>query len=141
MSNRTRFRGVALAAALLGPASAFAAQPVTGNWLTEDGKAVVQIASCGKTVCGRIVKLLKPVPGKPATDAANPDPKKRGNPIVGTYILTDFVDAGSLWKGRIYNPETGKTYNAKIARNPDGTLKVQGCVAFLCKGPTWQPAR
>jgi uncharacterized protein (DUF2147 family) len=133
---------VIVSAAFLGStATAFAAQPVTGNWLTEENKALVRIEACGKTVCGKIVKVLKPTPGKPTMDIANPDPTKRKNPIEGTYILTDFTDAGALWKGKIYNPDSGKTYNAKLTRNPDGTLKVEGCIAFLCKGPTWQPAR
>ena len=58
----------------------------------------------------------------------------------GTVILSDLVDAGDVWKGRIYNPESGKTYTVKIKRGADGCLKVEGCVAFICQGPTWQPA-
>lgn len=129
------------AASLIVATPGFAAQPVIGNWITEDGKALVHIDFCGKAVCGKIAKLLKLDPSKPLTDTSNPDPRKRNNPLEGTYILTGFVDAGSLWKGKIYNPDSGKTYNAKLMRNADGTLKVEGCVAFLCKGPTWQPAR
>ncbi len=131
-----------LAALLIGSASgAVAATPVTGTWITDEGKALVRIEPCGPAVCGRIVKILKHEPGKPTTDIANPDPSKRRNLIEGSFILTGFTDAGSIWKGKIYNPDSGKTYTAKLARNPDGTLKVEGCVAFLCRGPTWQPAR
>lgn len=141
MTGSKGLRAAALAAVLLGPVPAFAAEPVTGNWLTEESKALVQIEACGKTICGKIVKVLKPTPGRPTTDLANPDPRLRSHPIAGTYILTGFVDAGSLWKGKIYDPQSGKTYAGKLMRNPDGSLKVQGCIAFMCKGPTWQPAR
>lgn len=133
--------GAAALAALFVSTAAIAATPVTGTWMTEDGKALVRIEPCGSAICGRIVKVLRRAPGAPTTDIANPDPAKRNNPIEGTFILTGFKDAGSLWKGKIYNPESGKTYNAKLTRNADGTLKVEGCVAFLCRGPIWTPAR
>lgn len=131
-----------VAALLIGSASgAIAAAPVTGTWITDEGKALVRIEPCGQAICGRIIKILRHEPGKPTTDIANPDPSRRRNPIEGSFILTGFTDAGSVWKGKIYNPDSGKTYAAKLARKPDGTLKVEGCVAFLCRGPTWQPAR
>jgi uncharacterized protein (DUF2147 family) len=133
--------GIAIIATLLWPAlPAYSAQPVAGRWLTEDSKALVQIEPCGKAICGRIVRVLKPQPGHSKIDVNNPDPQKRNNPIEGTYILTDFVDAGSQWKGKIYNPESGKTYNARLTREADGSLKVEGCIAFLCTGPLWHPA-
>ncbi|SDD78722.1 Uncharacterized conserved protein, DUF2147 family [Sphingomonas sp. YR710] len=139
--NIMGFGGIALAATLLALAlPAYSARPVTGRWLTEDSKAMVQIEPCGKAVCGRIVRVLKPQPGRSKFDINNPDPKKRSNPIEGTYILTDLVDAGTQWKGRIYNPESGKSYNARLTREADGSLKVEGCIAFLCTGPLWQPA-
>ncbi|MGU3389788.1 DUF2147 domain-containing protein [Sphingomonas sp. M1A8_2b] len=140
--GRLAVMATALIGALIGTASsAIAATPVTGTWITDEGKALVRIAPCGDAICGTIVKVLKHEPGKPTTDSANPDPSKRSNPIEGTVILNGFTDAGSIWKGKIYNPDSGKTYTAKLAKNPDGTLKVEGCVAFLCRGPTWQPAR
>lgn len=140
--KNTLFCGAALAgASLFLAAPAQAAQPITGNWLTEEGKALVQIGPCGKAVCGKIVKVLKHTPGRPGTDIANPDPKLRSRSIEGLSILTDFADAGSLWKGNIYDPESGKTYSSKLTRNPDGTLKVQGCIMFFCKTQTWRPAK
>lgn len=140
MFTPTTFGAAALASLFISTA-AMAATPVTGTWITEGGKAMVRIEPCGDAICGRIVKVLLREPGKPTTDIANPDPTKRNNPIEGTFILTGFKDAGALWKGKIYNPDSGKTYNAKLTRNADGTLKVEGCVAFLCRGPIWTPAR
>ncbi|ETI64861.1 hypothetical protein C100_05110 [Sphingobium sp. C100] len=130
---------VAVSALVALPAQA--AQPVTGRWATVDGKAIVNIAPCGKQLCGRIEKIVKPTPGRPHTDIKNPDPTLRSRPLVGLALLSDFSDAGDIWKGTIYDPESGKSYNSKVSRNGDGTLKVQGCIAFFCKTQTWTPVR
>jgi uncharacterized protein (DUF2147 family) len=118
-----------------------AAQPIAGKWITEDGSALVQLGPCSAASCGRIVTVLKPRPGAPATDVNNPDANLRNRTIVGLPILSGFSDAGSDWRGRIYDPRTGKTYKSIVARSPDGTLKVKGCIAFLCQTQTWKPAR
>lgn len=120
---------------------AHAAQPIAGRWATVDGKAIVAIAPCGKQMCGRIEKIVKPTPGRPQTDINNPNAALRSKPLVGLALLSDFRDAGDIWKGTIYDPESGKSYNSKVSRNPNGTLKVQGCIAFFCKTQTWTPIR
>ncbi|MFB0872398.1 MULTISPECIES: DUF2147 domain-containing protein [unclassified Sphingobium] len=120
---------------------AYAAQPVTGRWATVDGKAIVAIGPCGKQLCGRIERIVKPTPGRPQTDIKNPDPALRSKPLVGLALLSGFEDAGDIWKGTIYDPESGKSYASKVSRNPNGTLKVQGCIAFFCKTQTWTSVR
>jgi uncharacterized protein (DUF2147 family) len=139
---RTGIRtGLFMAAALIATTPLHAAQPIGGRWATVEGKAIVEIAPCGNNVCGRIVKIVKPTPGRPHTDVENPDPKLRGKPLEGLAILSNFSDGGSHWKGTIYDPESGKSYNSKVSRNGDGTLKVQGCIAFFCKTQTWTPVK
>ncbi len=127
--------------ALIAATPSHAAQPISGRWLTVEGKAIVEIASCGNSVCGRIARIVKPTPGRPHTDTNNPDPKLRNKPLEGLAILSSFSDAGAHWKGTIYDPESGKSYNSKVSRNGDGTLKVQGCIAFFCKTQTWTPMK
>lgn len=122
-------------------APSYAAQPISGRWLTVEGKAIVEIASCGNSMCGRITRIVKPTPGRPHTDIQNPDPKLRGKPLEGLAILSGFGDIGAHWKGTIYDPESGKSYNSKVSRNGDGTLKVQGCIAFFCKTQIWTPMK
>lgn len=131
---------MAAAAAIL-PAAASATQPISGRWITVGGKAIVQITPCGAAMCGRIDKILKPEPGRPHTDIKNPDAALRDRPLVGLALLSGFKQAGEHWKGTIYDPESGRSYNSKASRNPDGTLKVQGCVAFICRTQIWTPAR
>lgn len=110
--------------------------PVTGHWLTEGGKALVEIAPCGTRICGRIVKILKPLPGRPETDFNNPDDKLKTRPLQGISILTGFTADSDRWRGRIYDPESGKTYRSELSRDGAG-LKVKGCISFFCKTQAW----
>jgi uncharacterized protein (DUF2147 family) len=63
----------ALLLAGFGVAPAFAqgmATP-TGRWITADNQAVIQIAPCGKNLCGQIVRLaLRPKTGREGRNAA-----------------------------------------------------------------------
>lgn len=122
-------------------APAFAAQPVTGRWLTDDRKAIVEIGPCGKTLCGRIARILAPTPEGPPRDTNNPDPKLRGRPIQGLAVLTGFTADGEVWRGRIYSPEEGKTYRSVLQLGGNGALKVKGCIAIICRTVIWTRAR
>ena len=134
-------RSAAAGLSLLIAGAASAAVPINGRWITDDGSAIVTVAPCGGQTCGRITTVLKEAPGAPKVDAGNPDPALRTRPIVGLPILTSFVDKGDDWRGRIYDPRNGKTYKSIVRRNADGTLKVQGCIAFFCQTQTWRPVR
>ena len=119
-----------------------AAVPVTGKWTTAEHDSVIEIGSCGATVCGKVLRVMRMMPdGKAPIDRNNPDPALRTRPVQGMMILTGFTDGGSLWNGRIYDPKSGKSYKSKLNRNPDGTLTVQGCVAFFCQAFKWTPAK
>ncbi len=134
-------RALLVAGALLAAATASAATPIAGRYVTEDGSGIIEIGRCGPSVCGRLVKVLKARPGAPMTDVNNGDPALRSRPIVGLPILTGFTDHGDDWRGRIYDPRNGKSYKSIVSREADGTLKVQGCIAFLCQTQLWKPVR
>jgi uncharacterized protein (DUF2147 family) len=134
--------GLALAAA-----PALAADPVQGEWLVQSGKARVRIAPCADRadrLCGLVSWLKAPLgdDGRPVRDANNPDPSLRTRPVIGLPLIRDFRNAGAgRWTGgRIYDPETGKSYNSKLRLNPDGTLKVEGCILVVCQAQTWRRA-
>ena len=80
-------------------------------------------------------------PGAAATDVNNKNAALRSRTIVGMPVLSEFTDGGSDWRGRIYDPKSGKTYKSILKREADGTLKVQGCIAFFCRTQRWTPAR
>jgi len=46
-----------------------------------------------------------------------------------------------MWKGKIYDPTSGKTYDSKVSRNADGTLSVSGCYLIFCQSQTWTPMK
>lgn len=119
---------------------AHAATPIAGRWLTEERTAIVTVAPCGTALCGRITTLLKGPPSGPPVDSNNPDPQLRGRPLQGLLVLSQFVDKGGDWRGRIYDPKSGKTYKSIVKREASG-LKVQGCIAFFCRTQHWAPAR
>ena len=137
-------RALVLAAAVaLTAAPAFAADPVEGEWLTQTGSGKVRIAPCPgqpARMCGTIV-WVRP-PNANAKDANNPDPKLRTRPVLGLPMLWGFkaTAAGKWAGGKIYDPESGKTYSSKLTANANGTLKVEGCILMVCQAQTWKRA-
>jgi len=125
----------------LASSAAMAADPA-GTWLSEDGGTKVQIANCGGKLCGTVVWLNRPTDpstGKPKTDSLNPDPGKRGRPLLGLQVVHGLTSNGpDTWSGQIYNADDGKTYQAHVMVVSTSAMKVEGCVlAVLCKGQTW----
>lgn len=113
---------------------------LAGDWRTEDGSALVRIGACGNTICGRVVRVL--APNAPPNDAQNPNRALRSRPLVGVAVLSDFARnrSGDL-EGSAYDPKSGRSYRSYLSLNADGTLRVTGCVAFICRSQTWRRAR
>lgn len=137
---RTLLIAAGLTLALTGPAAA--ADPVEGEWLTVGGSGKVRITRCtgqADRLCGALIWLKNPADAK-GTDLNNPDPKLKTRPLIGLPMLHGFkVAAPGRWNGgKIYDPGSGKTYSSKLSVNPDGTLKVEGCVAVICQAQTWR---
>jgi uncharacterized protein (DUF2147 family) len=118
---------------------------ILGSWLTENGKAMVEISREGDLYQGRISWLKEPLypeddekgmGGLPKVDRENPDPDLRDRPILGMPFVTGFRYAGKgEWKeGRIYDPEEGKTYKSKMRLEEDGILKVRGFIGISLLG-------
>ena len=121
---------------------AAAAPSVAGRWLTDDGKAIVEIAACGRQMCGRIARVLDTGPDVPATDINNPDSRRRTRPLVGLPILWGFDRGEAAWEGgQAYDPKTGNSYDARLRLNADGSLRVTGCVLVVCRSKRWTRAR
>ena len=115
---------------------AMADSGANGMWLMENGKVTVRISSCGGNLCGTIVGLKKPrdKEGRPKRDKDNPNPGLRNRPVIGLTILNGLSPEGDdRWSGTIYNPDDGNTYDSDVMLVNSRTLKVKGCVAFVCK--------
>lgn len=107
------------------PTAAPAAAPPDPNspigvWLTEEKEGKVRIEQCGGNLCGYSV-----------------DAKSNQN---GEQVLIDMKPGKDLkWSGRIFDPNTGSSYDSTIALKGTGTLRVQGCAfgGMFCGGQTW----
>ena len=133
---------VALSLALAPLSAAAAAPSVEGLWRTDDGSAVVEIAACGQQMCGRIARVLATGADVPRTDVNNPDPARRTRQLVGLLILSGFEARRAAWEdGKAYDPKSGKSYDATLRLNTDGSLRVTGCVLFICQSVRWTRSR
>lgn len=128
-------------------AAAAEADAILGLWqtdATDKGYAHVEITRRDGLYEGRIVWLSEPdfpsgdpEAGRPKADRLNPDPELRGQPILGLQLMTGFRFADDTWKGgRIYDPETGKTYKCGIKLGADGILRVRGFIGISLLGRT-----
>lgn len=137
-----------LAAILLLATSAWAgSDSIVGTWLNGDKDAHIQISKCGDTYCGKIVWLKEPnypagskdgTPGTPKLDDKNPDAARKKTPLMGLEMVKGFQFAGDeSWKGgTVYDPKTGKTYNAKAKLVSPNDLDLRGFVGISMFGRT-----
>lgn len=126
-------------ALLAWPHTALAApMDVSGLWQTESGGAHINIADCGDgTPCGTLV-WLNPAENAGAVDAQNPDEALRDTPLIGLKMLWGFKVKKEGWKsGKIYDPESGKTYGSRLKVSDDGILRVKGCIGPICQTQKW----
>ena len=118
--------GIALVASM-GLVSLPAFADITGNWLSEkndEGKQVsVEIFNCGEKICGKI------------TEIHNSDKTTLiGKPIIENMNKKSDTNYSG---GRIYAADEDKWYKSKIKVEDANTLKVSGCVAFICRSQIW----
>ncbi|UZE47029.1 DUF2147 domain-containing protein [Rhodopseudomonas sp. P2A-2r] len=91
-----------------------------GVWLTEEKEGKVRIEPCGTNLCGYSVNTQ--------TDA-NAD-----------QVLINMKPVSDIkWSGRIFDPNSGSTYDSTIALKSPDSLRVQGCAfgGMFCGGQTW----
>ncbi len=135
-------RALALATALFAAWPLTAAEPITGRWITDDKDAVVEIAPCGKQLCGTIARfLIAPPGGADQRDIHNKDAAKRSRKLLGLTVLTGFTADSDAFRGRIYDPRNGKTYRSVLRRKGAGLLEVKSCMGPLCRTFHWVRAR
>lgn len=126
--------GLAVWLALTGAAVA-ADAPLLGIWMTEPKDGLVQISvGANGVIEGRIVGGAHPA----RKDEKNPDQSKRDQLLRGQLILHDLhADDDTHWSnGTIYDPDSGRTYSAKLQLLDAEHLKVRGFIGFSLLGRT-----
>lgn len=115
------------------------ADDILGTWLTEKKDAHVQIFKSGSRYFGKLIWMKEPYQsdGKSLKmDKENPEPSLRRRPLLHLVFLSEFVFEDGTWKdGKIYDPESGKTYKAKMKLNGN-VLDLRGFVGFSALGRT-----
>ena len=102
------------------PSTARPAVSPLGVWLTEEKEGRVRIEQCGNNLCGYSVNAR--------TDAN------------GDKVLINMKPVNDVkWSGRIFDPNSGSTYDSTIALKGSDSLRVQGCAfgGMFCGGQTW----
>jgi len=108
-------------------AAEFGPESVLGTWLVVKEDAKVTIYKCDDKFCGKITWLKTPED----LDTKNADPAKRSNKILGMNILWGFSFNQGQWVGgRIYDPDSGKTYRCKMWLKSDDKLNLKGYVGI-----------
>lgn len=129
MSNRP-ITALTLAILLAGMAQA---DPAEGVWKTAEGEEGgylhVAIAPCGAALCGTIAAAFG--------DDGSPSPDYEH---LGRRLLWDMQaeGGGAYGDGKVWAPDTGKTYRSKMPLN-GAALTVKGCVVggLICRGQDW----
>ncbi|MEI6948393.1 DUF2147 domain-containing protein [Paraflavisolibacter sp. H34] len=125
--------------AFMAPLFAQNADAVLGTWLSEEKDAKILIYKTGDKYFGKLVWLKTPyeADGKtPKTDKKNGSAALRSRPLQNLVILTNFsYDDGAWEDGKIYDPESGKTYSStmKIEGN---NLRLRGYIGISAFGRT-----
>lgn len=144
-----RVRRLSLVAALLLLTAAVVAQAQTtpaGRWRAVDDatgrpSAIVELREVDGQYVGVIKALLDPADDSTAVCDVCPDTRK-GQRILGMEILRGMRPDGAGWSGgSILDPETGKTYHAKMHLEDGGTrLILRGYIGvpMFGRSQTWR---
>jgi uncharacterized protein (DUF2147 family) len=121
------------------PNAAASELSIEGVWLTGNGEGWIEIKMQDGQPSGFIAgspqdpENLEP----PALDEKNPDPALRGRPLFGLEILHSLRPSReNVWKGRIYDPNSGKTYKCVLTVVDTDTLKLRGYIGISLFGRT-----
>lgn len=116
--------------------AAVAAEPA-GIWLVGDKDAHIHVESCDGGYVGSVVWERDPAD----TDTKNPDPALRSRPILGLAILMGMKPTAKSgeWEGRVYNPNDGGTFTARMTLLRPDVLRIEGCIlgGLICNGENW----
>lgn len=116
---------------------------VVGLWAGPS--SIFEIAVEGDTLTGTVRALLNPLylpeedtgrEGEARSDRNNPDPAQQDRPIIGLSMFSEYrFDAGQ-WQGKIYDPESGNTYQSRMSLNKKGELEIRGYIGVPMFGRT-----
>jgi len=111
---------------------------ILGTWFNAEKSAKIEILKSGSKYMGKIVWIeLKGRDPKTILDSKNSDPILQKRPIMGLTILENLSFKNGTWEGgKIYDPESGKTYSCELKIKDKEILEVKGYLGFSWVGKT-----
>ncbi len=134
---------ISLVIAMLISSNLFAESDLFGYWLTPG--SIVLIENCDKHLCAKIETIFVEEGRDPKLilDENNKNKSLRSRTIVGINVLSGFsiddTEQKNFKDGKVYDPRRGREFKANIYLKEDGSLKVEGCLAFICDDEEWLP--
>jgi uncharacterized protein (DUF2147 family) len=118
---------VALATISSGPARP---TPIEGFWKNPSGTAIIGIAPCGTTLCGKVLWASARGQREVAATTRN---------VVGTTVLTRLRASGDHWTGALFIPDDNIHVSARLQLEGGRGLKLTGCAfaTFFCRTQLW----
>ena len=105
--------------------------------MSGDGDGWIEVILRGEDLIGVIAGSPNKKKGEsPRRDDKNPDPALRDRLLNGMTIMQGFrYVGGNRWTGgKIYDPNSGKTYKGKLTQIDRNTLKLRGYIGISLFG-------
>jgi uncharacterized protein (DUF2147 family) len=115
---------------------------IIGIWISDKQDGKVEFYQIGNRYFGKLIwgKNLMDSKGNPRKDVYNPNDELKNRSLLNTVLFTDFIYKDGEWEdGKIYDPTSGKTYNA-ILKVKNNNLEIRGYIGIPLLGKTkvWQ---
>ncbi|MEO8720292.1 MAG: DUF2147 domain-containing protein [Ginsengibacter sp.] len=114
---------------------------IIGSWMSAENNLEVEIFKAGDNYNAKVVWIDdsddKSRPMNTRCDFRNPDETLRKRKIIGLVVMNGLIynEENNDWEqGKIYDPHSGKDWNAKVCFTKNGLLKVRGYWSFQLLG-------
>lgn len=117
------------------------ADAIIGQWMSKDNNMAVEIFKFHNSYEAKVIWVEdskdRSTPMNEKCDFRNPDETLRKRKIIGLVVMKDltYKEENNDWEqGQIYDPHSGKNWNAKVSLTKNGLLSVRGYWGFQLLG-------
>lgn len=116
--------------ALIAAAQPPAAAPIEGLWKNPSGTAIIAIAPCRDSLCGKVAW---------ASPRGRREASKGSSEVVGTTVLTGLTATHNRWTGTLFIPDDNIHVSARLELISNRELKLTGCamIGLFCRSQIW----
>jgi uncharacterized protein (DUF2147 family) len=103
---------------------------IEGLWKNPIGSAIIAVAPCGGSLCGKVVW---------ASPRGQREVASTTRHIVGTTVLTGVKRKGNAWAGKLFIPDDNIHVSARLQLLNARELKLTGCAmaGLFCRSQIW----